>query len=167
MVDGSNLERLQKAGRVGVWIVLAAIVVVAVLLALCILGLGMCYADPHLHNAPMDNRGTIINYSCNILTLGACLWACILSYEMLDSIKDGASPFTRDNVGRMRDITATLGATFVGIIVLQVLLMAILQPHTYVFDVPLHILITTAISFVFTLVFEYGGALQTESDGFL
>lgn len=140
---------------------------VAFALAVNIAGVALCYIDPHYHQDPMDHQGTLIHLFCNVLTLCACLWASMLVYELLRSVKEGSSPFIPENVERMKDISITIGSTFVALIVLQLILIAILDPHTYVFDIPLHMLIAAMVTFVFTLLFEYGTALQTESDEFL
>lgn len=167
MVGEATLSKLQRISRIGVWLAVVAIVIVAFALAVNIAGVALCYIDPHYHQDPMDNRGTLIHLFCNVLTLCACLWACMLTYELLRSMKEGSSPFITENVERMKDIAVTIGSTFVALIVLQLVLIAILDPRTYVFDIPVHLLIAGLVTAVFTLLFEYGTALQTESDEFL
>lgn len=166
-VGEATLGKLQRICKVGVWVAIIAIVIVALALSVSIAGVAMCYIDPHYHQDPMDHRGTLIHMFCNVLTLCACLWACMLAYELLRSVKEGSSPFIPENVERMKDIAVTIGSTFVALIVLQLILIAILDPHSYVFDIPVHMLIAALVTTVFTLLFEYGTALQTESDEFL
>lgn len=166
-VGEATLGKLRRICRIGVWIAVVTIIVVAFMLAVNIVGIAYCYMDPQVHSEPMDNSGTIIHLFCNVLTLAACLWSCVLGYELVDSMKEGSSPFVQANVDRMKDISITIGSTFVALIVLQLVLIAILDPRTYVFDIPAHMIIAGALTFVFTLLFEYGTALQTESDEFL
>lgn len=167
MAGESSLRKLRIVSGYAVWIVVFLILIVALCLAVSIIGVIYCYANPYFQVDPMDNKGTIIDFFCNIVVLASCLWCSALGYNTIVSIKDGSSPFVQENVERMKDITITIGATFAALIVLQLILQAILKPELYIFDLPLHLLMMDAVMLVFTLLFEYGTALQTESDEFL
>ena len=167
MTGETTLRKLQTVSRYAVWAARVTIIIVALGMAVNVTGVALCYVDPGFCADPLDNRGTAISALCNIVTMSSCLWCSVLGYNLVLSIRDGGSPFVQKNVERMRDITATMGFTFIALVVIQPVLCAILSPEIYIFDFPLHILILTAVMFIFTLLFEYGTALQTESDEFL
>lgn len=167
MVNVESLPKLKRICGAGSWVVLAISVVTALLLIGCCVYTALALTDPKYVMDPMDNRGTVINSICETIMLAACLWCLILGRELLVSIARNESPFIHQNVSRIREIALMLLLSFLVIILLQILLVIALQPELYMFDVPLHMLVSGIVCYVFYLIFEYGTALQTESDDFL
>lgn len=167
MVNVESLPKLQRICGAGSWIVLVIAVFAALLLIGCCVYTALAMNDPSYVVEPMDNRGTVINGFCEIIMLIACLWCLILGHGLLRSISENESPFIHQNVVRIKEIALTLLVSFPIVILLQILLVMALQPELYLFDVPMYILISGIVCYIFYLIFEYGTALQTESDDFL
>lgn len=167
MVNVESLPKLRRICRAGSWVVLAIAMFSTFLLIGCCAYTAMALTDPSYIVEPMDNRGTVINGICDIIMLGTCLWSLVLGYGLLRSIAENESPFIHQNVTRIREIALALLASFVIIMLIQPLLALALRPEQYMADIPLHMLVSGVVCYVFYLIFEYGTALQTESDDFL
>lgn len=167
MVNVESLPKLQRICGAGSWIVLVIAVFAALLLIGCCVYTALAMNDPSYVVEPMDNMGTVINGFCEIIMLATCLWCLILGHGLLRSIADNESPFIHQNVAKIREIALALLVSFLIIILLQILLALALQPELYLFDIPLQMLVSGVVCYVFYLIFEYGTALQTESDDFL
>ncbi len=167
MVNVETLERLRKACGIGSILALIMVVFAAVSVIVYAMEIVLGLTDPGFAMDPMDNRGTVINAISNLAGMLACLWATLYGFHLVKSISEGDSPFTPGNVSCMKGIATTLLAAFVAMILIQTLLILALHPEMYLFDVPTHILVAGAVSYLIYLIFEYGTALQTESDEFL
>lgn len=167
MVNVESLPKLKKICGIGSWIVLAISVMTALMLIGCCVYTALALTNPDYVMDPMDNKGTVINSICETIMLAVCLWCLILGRELLASIAENESPFIIQNVTKIREIALALLLSFLAIILIQILLMLALQPELYLFDIPLHMLVSGVVCYVFYLIFEYGTALQTESDDFL
>lgn len=167
MEKGENLPKLRRMCRIGSWAVIPIIVVAALILIGCCIETAISLADYRFTIEPMDNRGTVIYGLCSTIAMVACFWCLVTGYHLLRSISENESPFIPENVIRIREIAVALLASFAVIILAQVLLALTLDPKLYLFDVPLHMLVSGIVCYLFYLIFDYGTALQTESDDLL
>lgn len=167
MVNVDSLERLRKVCGIGSLIALILVVFSALMVVVYAMEIAMALADPGFAMDTMDNRGTIISGVSNLAGMLGCLWATMYGYGLINSIRSGDSPFTQGNVDCMKGIASTLLIAFAAMIAIQALLILVLRPEMYLFDTPGHILVAGAVSYLIYLIFEYGTALQTESDEFL
>ena len=167
MVHVDSLDRLRKVCGIGSLIALVLVVFSALMAVVYAMEIALALADPGFFIDPMDNRGTAISGVSNLAGMLCCLWATIYGYGIINSIRSGDSPFTPCNVECMKGIATMLLIGFVAVVLIQALLILVLRPGMYLFDTPGHLLVAGAIAYLIYLIFEYGSALQTESDEFL
>ncbi len=167
MVNVDSLDRLRKVCGIGSLIALVLVIFSVAMIITYAMEIAMALADPGFSIEPMDNRGTVIGAMSNLVGMLGCLWATLYGYGLINSIRSGDPPFTRGNADCMKGIASTLLVAFAAMILIQALLILVLRPEMYHFNTPGHILVAGAISYVIYLIFEYGTALQTESDEFL
>lgn len=167
MVDSHSLDKLKRVGKIGVW---AFIVMEILLIAVC--GyyssiLWNCITDSKFAMSPVDNGGTTIDSVCSIMECLVGMFCMAIAYFLIKSITDGDSPFTRKNVSRLRTICLALFALYFGIIIAEYTLIAVLDPKLYHLDYPISLIAISVVTYIISLLFEYGTALQTESDEIL
>ncbi len=162
-----SLDRLRKVCGIGSIIALVLVVFSVIMVIVYAMEIALALVDPGFFIDPMDNRGTAISGVSNLAGMLGCLWATIYGFGLVNSIRSGDSPFTPGNVECMKGIATTLLLAFVAMVLIQALLILVLRPGMYLFDTPGHILVAGAVSYLIYLIFEYGTALQTESDEFL
>lgn len=165
--EHGGLGRLRRICRIGAVIGIFLMALALLSLAAYLVEIALSITDSGFHVDPMDNRGSLISGITGAVEMGTCFYALLLGYRLVKALRDERSPFLENNVRMMRDISITLTISFVATLVLQVLLIAVLSPFTYIIDIPLHFLAVAGISYAMYLIFEYGTVLQTESDDFL
>lgn len=162
-----SLAKLRRICRFGVWVLIAAIAVIAAYLVACVAELAICLSDPWFVMIPLDHTATTLNILSSIASAVSGLLVCIMTYRIAMTISCEKSPFNHENVISMKHIAAVCMVTFAVILVLEVFLWATSPADNAQFDFPFQLAITGIVTYIFSLLFEYGAALQTESDEFL
>ncbi len=102
------------------------------------------------------------------LRLSSGFVGCYLGHRIMSSVaKEGSTPFTIENAKKMRQISALTILTIVCVLGAEILMIAILNITDYTPSFSLVMLLMALLTYAFSLLFEYGTALQTESDEFI
>lgn len=165
--NAASLSKLVKICKYGVWVTAIAIAVTAAMLAGRLAELALCLSDPAMSVFPLDHDGTLIDVIQDSLAAASCLVGCVMLYRICETVSVRGVPFNYDNVRSVRNIAWICIATFFLIIAVQAAMILALDPEIYQFEFPFQILVMGTITYIFSLLFEYGTVLQTESDEFL
>ncbi len=168
MVDTRSLPKLRKFCRIGATILMIGMIGIAFLLSIVALVFLLLLVIPEAFVEQFDVDAALIDSGIMAVTLISCFIGCHLVRQMMKSISsEDSTPFTDENIHRMKMISVLALMTFAMIIAVESVMWLILEPAAYLWDIPLTTLLISALTYVFSLLFEYGTALQTESDDFL
>lgn len=162
-----SLTKLRKFCRIGSYLAMLATVVSAVYLLVCLVELFDGLTDSSYVIDPFDHVGSILNILSDIVSALCALVACLLAYKIVMTTGFDNSPFTRSNYVAMRDISVVALIAFSASLVLEVFIWFSADSGNASFDFPLTTILISIVAYMFALIFEYGAALQTESDRFL
>ncbi|MDO5862266.1 MAG: hypothetical protein Q4Q58_05695 [Thermoplasmata archaeon] len=164
--NSESLVKLRKICKYGVWILIAAIAIMAALAMASITELIICLLDSKFTIFPMDHGATTISVLSTTCSALSGLFVCVLTYRIAITISCDRSPFSQDNVMSMKRIAFICILTFAIMLILEVALF-LKNSDIYQLEFPFQLGITGVLTYIFSLLFEYGAVLQTESDEFL
>lgn len=167
MTGEVDLSKLRRASWYGSWILAAAFVCLAAVLVVGLIGLALCLDDPSLGVGPMSNEVAIAQAVHAVINSVFGCVLCYMAYRLMRSFNTGESPFTAENARRIRDLTIVCLVAFAVILLSQAVMSLVVFPDDYAMQVPVIYLAMAAVVYIIYLLFEYGVALQDESDGFL
>ncbi len=168
MTDMRSLSKLRRLCTYGSWFLILATIVSALGLFVLSLGVVVCIWYPDAVPASIGSETLLIQVVSLIVPLISCLFGCLIGNEIVESVIDeGTTPFTQENVHRMRVITGLAFTTFLIDIIVQLILYLTFRPEDFFGNISVGLLLIGILTYAFSLVFEYGTVLQTESDEFL
>ena len=165
-MDGGNLTRLQKICKYARYLVLVllALEVLAAIGSVAILG--MLIADPGLAYPEQGmSHGYLMSMAVsNVGGMVFLIAAIYYLYRLTDSMSREESPFVERNVRYLKLIAVMLAVCWIIVLALRVVFS--MDGSTPV-STDVTLLLMAGIIYVISLVFEYGVALQNESDSFV
>lgn len=167
VTGNSDLSKLRRVSRYGSWILAVAFVCLAIIIVIGVVAVITCLNDPSAVVGPMPNEVAISRSIFSILNgvFGSAL--CYEAYRLMRSFQKGGSPFTEENARGIRSLSMICAIAFVVVLAAQLLLSFVIYPEDYAMQFPAQFLVMSAVVYIIYLLFGYGVALQTESDGFL
>lgn len=167
MKDTADLSRFRKVSRYGSWVLAVAFFFLSAVIIFGLIGLILCLTDPGSSVDPLSNELSIalcLNAVINGV-FGSIL--CRIAYGLMRSFGSGVTPFVEDNARRIKMLTIICLMGFVVVFVIHAFMAFVVFPEDYAVQIPMLYLVMSAILYIIYLLFEYGVALQDESDGFL
>lgn len=167
MPDERSLQKLRTVGRYTSWlliVVIIAMVAITVLSAVCLI---FTLVNDTVSAGPLDHQETVMKFVEGMVCGFFDVLLCYLAYQVFSSLDDCHSPFVRQNVIAIRRLSILSLIAFIVTFAVETTVGMLLGPGEYWTDFHLTYLVMGAVSYVFYLLFDYGSALQTESDEFL
>ncbi len=166
MPDTRSLPRLRRFCRLGDVVLKISMAIVCLLLVAVVFGAVMTFLDPDFFGS--ENDLMLIYMVSALFRLISGLIGCYLGHRILSSVaKEDSTPFTMENVRMMKRISALAVVTIALVLAVDLTLYICFKPVEYIPEFPLVTLLMAFLTYAFSLLFEYGTALQTESDDFL
>lgn len=167
MMAGTNsLTKLKRICKAAVWFCLILVIFTVGMTIMNSVVLGLYLTDPGFTIMEWTRNETLASAARGVLYNIVLVFTAIMTYRITATISREETPFREENV---RSIRLVAYVAFIGLIVHITLEVAM-----YVLtngDVPLAIslayIIIATLAYSFSLLFEYGTVLQTESDEFI
>lgn len=166
MVGEKSLSKLRTACWYGSLVLLVATILFIGVSMLCLVNIWYC-TDPTYCLPMMDHIQTCVAAVSYLLTSVFIAVVCALAHGIMGRMGANDTPFTQGNVRRMRLITGVSLLAFLLSLAAQFLILLAMRSPVIWVEFPMEFLVIAALTYIFSLLFEYGTALQTESDHFL
>lgn len=164
-----KLHRLRKVCRYASNVLTAGYIVLAVLaIAMAVMGIWMAFDDNVVNTfcdlTGISDRDTVtLAAACleSIVVFGVGSATVFITEKIVKSIYSEHSPFTAENADRMMVLCYMFLVTSVVMLVLEYLARKNVATTIIIF---MGLLFVTVVIYALKLVFQYGAALQEESD---
>lgn len=167
MEGEESLARLRNICRIGSWLALVAGIVLAGFLVLSAVAVSMCSLDPEFTIPAMNHTQSCFSSVQNLLFFAFNIVLCSIAFRILRHTGDHYTPFTRENVTGMKVMSVISLLAFAIILIAELLMAVLMGVREFYVDFPMEFIVLAVITYMFSLLIEYGTALQTESDHFL